>query len=154
MENPSLGWSAITAYLHYLGLMLSFGALGVEVFHLKPEMSLTEAKRVAFADIVYGIAAVMILVTGILRVLYFGKGSQYYLSNPFFHVKMGIFVVVGLLSLYPTVTFIFWFRDFQKNESPKLEAGKAKLLSSLIKAELLGFTLIPLFASIMARITL
>ncbi|BFM38104.1 DUF2214 family protein [Synechocystis sp. LKSZ1] len=154
MENPNLWWGALTAYLHYLGLMLSFGALGVEVFHLKPEMSLTEAKRVAFADIVYGIAAVMILVTGVLRVLYFGKGSDYYLNNPFFYVKVGIFVVVGLLSLYPTITFIFWFRDFQKNEVPKLDMGKAQLLSNLIKGELLGFTLIPLSASIMARMTL
>ncbi len=154
MENPTVWWSAITAYLHYLGLMLSFAALGVEVFHLKPEMTLTEAKRVAFADIVYGIAAVMILVTGVLRVMYFGKGSDYYLNNPFFYVKIGIFVVVGLLSLYPTVTFIFWFRDFQTNQVPKVETVKVNLLSNMIKAELVGFSLIPLFASIMARMTM
>jgi putative membrane protein len=144
--------SAIVAYLHYLGFMLSFAALGIELFYLKPDFKLEEAKKVAFADIVYGISAVMILVTGILRVMYFGKGTEYYLNNPFFYIKIGIFIIVGLLSLYPTITFIFWFKDFLKEETPKLEENKINLLSWLIKGEIAGFILIPLLAAIMARI--
>lgn len=42
--------SSVTAYFHYLGFMLAFAAQTLEVFNLKPEMTLDEAKRVAFAD--------------------------------------------------------------------------------------------------------
>lgn len=144
--------NSVVAYLHYLGFMLAFAALTIEIFNLKKEMTLDEAKRVAFADAAYGAAATIILITGILRVLYFGKGTEYYLSNPFFYAKIGIFILVSLFSLYPTFTFLTWIKDFQINKPPSLEIAKINRLSWLIKGELFGFTLIPLFAAIMARI--
>ena len=143
--------SSITAYFHYLGFMFAFAALTVEVFNFKPKITLDEAKRVAFADAVYGIAAITILITGILRVVCFGKGTDYYLSNPFFYAKIGVFIIVSLLSLYPTFTFIFWFKDFRKDQTPSLELSKVTLISWLIKGELLCFTVLPLLAAVMAR---
>lgn len=145
--------NAIIAYFHYLSFMISFTALGVEFFNFKKEMSLTEAKRVAFADIVYGISATIILITGILRVMYFGKGSDYYLNNPFFWTKVAIFIVVALLSIYPTITFISWFKSFREEKTPTIDLPQVNRIGWMIKAELFGFSLIPLFAAIMARIT-
>ncbi|BAZ83662.1 DUF2214 family protein [Sphaerospermopsis kisseleviana CS-549] len=141
----------IVAYLHYLSFMLCFGALTLEAFTLKKELSLHEAWRIVIADAVYGISAVGILVTGILRVLYFGKGTEYYLNNPFFYVKVTIFLLVGLLSIYPTVSFINWVKDLLQNQSPKLDSIKLDRLLLLIRVELVGFILIPLLATIMAR---
>jgi len=34
------------------------------------------------------------------------KGSAFYFGNPFFNAKMALFVLVGLISIYPTVRFI------------------------------------------------
>ncbi|BAW97494.1 hypothetical protein NIES970_24460 [[Synechococcus] sp. NIES-970] len=146
--------SAIVAYLHYLGLMLSFAALFVEALFFKKDISLKEAKLVGIADGVYGLAASTILVTGILRVLYFGKGSAYYLNNTLFWVKIAIFIVVGLLSLYPTVTFIFWWvKDLIKDQVPAISEVQHTLITWSIRGELLGFCLIPLMAALMARIS-
>jgi putative membrane protein len=145
--------SSITAYFHYLGFMLAFAALTVEVFNLKPEMTLDEAKRVAFADAAYGIAATAILITGILRVLYFGKGTDYYLNNPFFYAKMGVFILVSLFSLYPTFTFISWIKMLQAGEIPQVELPKINRISWLIKGELVCFTVLPLLAAVMARMS-
>jgi putative membrane protein len=146
--------SAIVAYLHYLGLMLSFAALFTEALFFKKDISLKEAKLVGIADIVYGIAASTILVTGILRVLYFGKGSAYYLDNSIFWVKIAIFIGVGLLSLYPTVTFvIWWIKDLIKDQTPVISDTQHTLITWSIRAELLGFCLIPLTAALMARIS-
>lgn len=145
--------SSITAYFHYLGFMLAFAALTVEVFNLKPEMTLDEAKKVAFADAAYGIAATAILITGILRVLYFGKGTDYYLSNPFFYAKMGVFVIVSLFSLYPTFTFLSWIKMLQAGEIPNVEIPKINRISWLIKGELVCFTILPLLAAVMARMS-
>lgn len=95
----------------------------------------------------------MILVTGILRVIYFGKGTDYYLNNPFFYTKIAIFILVSLLSLYPTFTFIFWFKDLSNEQAPKLELSQVNRISWLIKGELFGFILIPFLAAVMARMT-
>ncbi|ANV85116.1 hypothetical protein AWQ21_12450 [Picosynechococcus sp. PCC 7003] len=147
--------SALVAYLHYLGLMLSFVALCLEALFFKKDISLKEAKLVGIADGVYGLAASTILITGILRVLYFGKGSAYYLNNTLFWVKIAIFIVVSLLSLYPTITFILWWiKDLAKEQAPTISPIQQTLITWLIRAELLGFCLIPLTAALMARMSI
>lgn len=143
--------SAVTAYLHYLGFMLAFGALVVESQTLKKDLSLQEAWRVLTADAIYGLSATTILVTGILRVLYFGKGTDYYLGSSVFYVKVGIFILVSLLSLYPTFLFVSWVKGLRHGTPPNLELTQVQWLSRFIKAELVGFALIPLFAALLAR---
>lgn len=147
----SLWASAITAYLHYLSFMLSFGALAIEGLTLKPDLSLKEAWRVLIADGVYGIAATGVLATGILRVLYFDQGKAFYLSNPVFYAKVAIFLVVGTLSLYPTVSFLRWIKALRAGEVPSLEQPQVNRLLWLIRIELVGFAMIPLLAALMAR---
>jgi len=143
--------SAITAYLHYLGFMIAFGALVIEHLTLKKDLSLAEAWRVVIADGTYGLSATTILVTGILRVIYFGKGTDYYLSSPVFYTKISIFIVISLLSLYPTFTFLTWIKDLRNKQTPKLELPQVQRLTWLIRGELAGFIIIPLFAAILAR---
>lgn len=142
--------STIVAYLHYLSFMLCFSALVLEAFNLKKELSLNEAWKIIIADAVYGISATIVFVTGILRVVYFGKGINYYLINPAFYVKVALFLAVGSLSIYPTVSFIGWVKDVQQGRVPKLELQKLNRLIWLIRIELIGFILIPLLATIMA----
>lgn len=147
--------SVIVAYLHYLSFMLSFAALIVELFHLKKDISVGSAKIVGIADGVYGMAATTVLVTGVLRVMYFGKGAAYYMDNTLFWVKVGIFIAVGLLSLYPTITFITWWpKKLLNNEAPEIGDRQFKILSWSIKGEVAGFIFIPLFAALMARISI
>ena len=143
--------SAITAYLHYLGFMIAFGALVIEHLTLKKDLSLSEAWRVVIADGIYGLSATTILVTGILRVIYFGKGTDYYLSSPVFYTKISIFIVISLLSLYPTFSFLTWIKDLRNEQTPKLELLQVQRLTWLIRGELAGFVIIPLFAAILAR---
>ena len=143
--------SAITAYLHYLGFMLAFGALVVESQNLKKDISLAQAWTLVIADAIYGLSAIMILGTGILRVIYFGKGSDYYLNSPVFYTKVGIFIIVGLLSLYPTFSFLSWIKNLRENKPPHLELPQLQRLSWLIRGELIGFAFIPLFAAMLAR---
>ncbi len=143
--------SAITAYFHYFGFMIAFASLIVENLTFKEKLSLDESKRIVIADICYGLAAVIILVTGILRVLYFGKGSDYYLDNPVFYIKVGLYLLVGLVSLYPTITFILWVRDLQNNQVPTLGINQVNIISYILKFEIVGFSLLPLLAAILAR---
>ncbi|WP_448514462.1 DUF2214 family protein [Parathermosynechococcus lividus] len=147
----SLWSSAAIAYLHYLSFMVAFAALVVEHLTLRKELELKQAWRLVITDGLYGIAAITVLVTGILRVLYFGKGTAYYLSNPVFHLKVGFFILVGLLSLYPTISFLLWLKPLRQGQVPTLELAAVQRLTWAIRAELALLSGIPLLAAMMAR---
>ncbi|WP_448534552.1 DUF2214 family protein [Parathermosynechococcus lividus] len=147
----SLWSSAAIAYLHYLSFMVAFAALVVEHLTLRKELELKQAWRLVITDGLYGIAAITVLVTGILRVLYFGKGTAYYLSNPVFHLKVGFFILVGLLSLYPTISFLLWLKPLRQGQVPTLELAVVQRLTWVIRAELAFLSGIPLLAAMMAR---
>ena len=87
----------------------------------------------------------------IVRVLYFGQGSEFYTQNPMFWVKIGTFVVVGLLSLYPTITYVLWMIPLRKGELPQVSQALVSRLGWMINIELVGFASIPLLATLMAR---
>lgn len=151
-EKDKFMWlSAIAAYLHYLGFLLIFAALTVENFTLKKELTVDEAKKIVLADAVYGLSATVVFITGMLRVMYFGKGADYYLSNPVFYAKIILFSAIGAISLYPTVSFFSWVKNLRVGQPPTLELAKFSRISWLVKAELCGLVLLPLLAALMAR---
>ena len=143
--------SASIAYIHYLSFMVCFGALIYERISLKPSPNRYEAISMVAADIVYGIAGIALLVSGIYRVIKFGKGSEFYTQNPIFWTKIIIFTFVGSLSLYPTVTYVLWAIPLSKGNLPKVTEDLVSRLKLIINIELLGFASIPFLASLMAR---
>ena len=143
--------SAFVAYIHYLSIILCFGALIYERLSLKTDPNRTEAISMVIADVVYGIAGLSLLISGILRVKYFGETPEFYTHNPIFWLKVGIYVFIGLLSLYPTTTYILWAIPLSKNQLPLVGENLVLRLRLLINIELFGFCLIPLFATLMAR---
>ena len=149
--EPLILKSAGIAYIHYLSFMFCFAALVVERKVLKPDPSREEAITILISDVIYGLAGLSLLISGILRVLYFGQGSQFYTENPLFWIKVGIFLVVGLLSLYPTINYLLWIIPLRKGEVPKLSDKLCKRLGLILNFELIGFASLPLLATFMAR---
>lgn len=143
--------SAFVAYGHTIGIMVIFAALVTETLTLRQELTLQQAWRISIADGVYGLAATLVLVTGILRVLFFGKGTDYYLHQPVFWAKVAVFGVVSLLSVVPTVSFIRWIAPLRAQRPPTLSQPQVSRLQLLIRLELMGVAVIPLLASMMAR---
>ena len=143
--------SAIVAYIHYLGIILCFGALLYERIFLKVDLNKKEVINMIVADVIYGIAGLAILITGILRVKYFGQGGEFYLNNPIFWLKVSVYGIVGLLSLYPTTTYILWAIPLSKNELPTITDNIVKRFKFLINTELACFAMIPFLATLMAR---
>ena len=143
--------SAFVAYFHYLGIILCFGALLYERIFLKENLNRKEVINMIVADVIYGIAGLAILITGILRVKYFGQGGEFYLNNPIFWFKVSVYVIVGLLSLYPTTTYILWAIPLSKNELPIISDNLVKRFKFIIGTELACFAMIPFLATLMAR---
>ena len=143
--------SASVAYIHYLSFMICFGALIYERISLKINPNRRESISMVIADIIYGIAGIALLTSGIYRVIKYGQGADFYTQNPIFWTKIIIFALVGSLSLYPTITYILWAIPLSKGKLPKVTSNLVERLKLIISIELVGFSLIPLFATLMAR---
>jgi putative membrane protein len=141
----------ITAYLHFLSIMALMAMLLAEHVMLQPHMTQLHIKRLAIIDLGYGMAAVAVLMTGVLRFAYFGKGMPYYLGNPLFLVKVGLFLLIALISIYPTVTFLSWRRLINGGQHPDVNTKRITRLRYLVRLELGLLLIIPLLAVLMAR---
>tara|TARA_Y100001968_G_scaffold35864_1_gene27486 strand:- start:155 stop:490 length:336 start_codon:yes stop_codon:yes gene_type:complete len=104
-----------------------------------------------FADIVYGLAGIFLLISGVHRVTKFGQGAEFYTQNPVFWTKIILFGLVGSLSLYPTVTYVLWAIPISKGKLPEVSENLVSRLRTIINIELVGFASIPFIATLMAR---
>src|SRR5690606_32229078 len=93
----------------------------------------------------YGLGAMITLSFGLLLWLVVGKPAAFYSSNPIFIAKVGLFVVVGLMSIYPTV----FFMKNRNNTAAIITLPKTLLITK--RLELLFLTVLPLLAVLMAR---
>lgn len=144
--------SALAAYGHYLGLLVIMGCLVTERLLIREDMSEESFDLVAIADGVYGIAGVLVTVTGYLRVTQYAKGWEFYQHEPVFWLKMFLFCVTGAASFFPTTKIIQ--RAVAKRSDPTVAPMSPKLIArmtSIINAELLAIVSIPLTATLMAR---
>lgn len=142
---------AVAAYLHFLSIFVLFALLALEHRLFKLPLDLERARSLVRIDLAYGLAAGAVLVTGLARVVWYGKGLDYYLQNSMFHAKMGLFVLIALLSGFPTFVFLNWRNALKAGQVPQVSPGKAKAVIMVIRLELLLALLLPLFAVLMAR---
>ena len=143
--------STLFAFLHHLAAFTLVAALAVEFTLIRQELTLASARRLQITDMVLGIAAGLLLIVGLCRVFFFEKGSDYYFHSQAFLAKFSIFILVGLLSIIPTVEFLSWNKPLRDGEGPDVSARKLRLVTAVIHGELLAIVLILLCAAIMAR---
>jgi len=139
------------AFLHHLCAFTLVSALAIEFTLIRQELTLASARRLLVTDIVYGIAAGALLVVGLLRVFFFEKGADYYFHSHAFLTKLSLFVVVGLLSIIPTMEFLSWRGAVKASQVPAIDARKLRRVTAVIHAELAAIVVILLCAAIMAR---
>lgn len=131
--------------LHFAAIFVLAGALIVENMALKPEINGEDARNLAKVDAVYGVSAVLILLFGLTLWLWVGKPSEFYSTNPLFQIKLGLFIAVAILSIYPTLFFI----KHRRSEQDAIIVPRA--VATVIKIELLLLVCIPVLAFLMAR---
>jgi putative membrane protein len=143
--------SALMAFLHHLAAFTVVGALAVEVALFKLPLTVVQARRVQRADQIFGAAATMLLVVGLLRVAYFEKGAAYYFANAFFLTKLTLFILAALISIYPTVLFISWNKALEQGEVPAVTPQAATRARMCMMLELTAILGILFCAPFMAR---
>jgi putative membrane protein len=143
--------SAFFAFLHHIAAFMVFATMFVEFILLKGEIDLRSAQRLLRVDAMFGMSAGLVVVIGIVRVVWFEKGVDYYLHSVPFILKMTLFVIVGLLSIYPTVKFMSWRPAIKQGQAPAVDAATLSSLRKVLHAELAGVFVLILMAAMMAR---
>ncbi len=148
--------SSLVASLHFLALGIGFGALiargiAMRKVNTLPSQKKEGLRRLFFADNAWGVAALIWITTGLSRA--FGgleKGTAYYLANPLFHLKLGLFALIFVLELWPMILFVRWrIRLIKGQELKNLSVlSKLKWINDL---EVMLITAIVFVASAMAR---
>jgi putative membrane protein len=138
-------------YLHYIGIMVLMGSLIAEHLFLKPSINNEQIKSLATVDMIYVISAILVLVTGLLRWFVYGKGYDFYMNTSLFHIKLTLFIVIAIISLFPTVKIYKWNRQVKKGEIPDIREKSIKKLLMLVRVELLLLCIIPMLAVLIGR---
>jgi putative membrane protein len=142
--------SAVVSSLHLLALALGLPAVFLRGRALRGSLDAEGLRRLLAADNVWGVAALLWIVTGLLRA--FGgleKGADFYLHSPLFWTKMALFLVVLLLEIRPMATFIRWRIRLGRGEA--IDTRTARTLYTLNHVELAIVVVMVFVASLMAR---
>jgi len=143
--------SALIAFAHFFAFFALTAALMLQLTLLSDSISVAIARRIQRADRVYGMSAILILIFGLLRVVYFEKGADYYFGNTFFLLKIGLFIILGLLSIFPTICYLRWNPELKLDIAPELSIREVQKLRKIIHSELVVILGILLCASLMAK---
>lgn len=133
-------------YLHFISLFAMVSCIATQHFMITKEMSRASLRKVLMLDRIYGLSAVVVVIAGLTLWFWAGKPAEYYSKNWILHLKVGMFILVGLLSIIPT-RFLFRHRKGDPSDIVVVPMS----VKRVIRLELLLVFLIPLLASLMAN---
>ena len=139
------------AALHHLLVFALTAMLVAQAVLLRGDLRADTVGRLAELDAGYGLTAGLLLAIGACRVVFGIKGADFYLHNPWFHAKVGAFVLVGLLSIIPTVRYARWRKAQKTRPGFVPDAAALAKTRTILRIELAGLAVIFVLAAAMAR---
>ncbi|AKJ26912.1 DUF2214 family protein [Caldimonas brevitalea] len=142
---------SLLAYAHFTAILGLVVFLTSEAALCRSEwMNAAVVRRLVRVDLLYLVAAMAVLLTGVARTVWGYKGIGWYWSQPLLHLKLTLFVVIGVLSIRPTLMFARWRKTLAATGAlpPEAEVRSARRWV-MIEAHLL--ILVPLAATMLAR---
>ena len=142
---------SLLAYAHILAILTMVVFLASEAALCRTEwLNAAVVEMLGKIDLIYGLSAATVLLTGVARAWWGIKGTAWYWTNPLLHLKLTLFVVIGLLSIKPTLMFIRWRREL-RSSGQLPDATQIKLARRLVMVQAHMLPLIPLAAVFLAR---
>ncbi len=142
--TPALSY-ILLRYLHFIAIFFLAGALVIENMAVSDKLNREDVRNLAKVDAVYGLSAGLVFLIGLVLWRWVGKGAEFYSANPLFYIKLGLFLLIALLSIYPTVFFLRHRRGTAESISVP------SVLIWILRIEMLLLLCIPVFAVLMAR---
>ena len=142
---------AILAYLHFIAIFILFGFLTAETVIIRRPLDASSIRLLGRLDLWYFGAAIVVLLTGFLRLGFGAKGPEFYLASWPIYVKVSLFVLIAVISIAPTLAFIRWRRALDHDPAWKVPDDEHRRYRKLVMAEVHLAAAIPAFAVIMSR---
>ena len=142
---------ALLAIFHHICVFGLFVILATELALVRPGISAETIFRVARIDMFYGILAGLTLIVGTLRVIYGVKGIAFYIHNPLFWAKLGLFAIIGLLSIPPTLNYMRWRKALRADPNALPDIASIQSTRKLIAIQHALLFILPILAAMMAR---
>ena len=140
----------VLATLHLLALGIGLGSAFARGAALARVSQPNALRRVLVADAFWGLAALIWISTGLIRAFGgFEKGTEYYLNNSLFWVKMSLLGVILVLEVLLMVRITTWRLQLRDGSEPDL--ASAGLLSRLSYAQVVVVVAMVAVATAMAR---
>ncbi|MFG6447723.1 DUF2214 family protein [Roseateles sp. BYS180W] len=142
---------ATLAAVHFLAIMTLVVFLGSQAALCRTEwLNAAVVHRLVRLDLLYAVAALLVLASGLARAYWGMKGGAWYWSQPLLHAKLTVFVLIGLLSLRPTLRFRQWRRQLlQTGALP--EAAEVQSTRRWVMWEAHLLMLLPVLGALLAR---
>lgn len=136
---------------HFLLAFTLVAILAAQSALIRPGITASSLGLAANLDRVYGANAVLLLGVGFARVFLGTKGSSFYLSNPLFWTKIGLFTAVAILSIPPTLRLIRWSKQARLQTAFLPSDEQVRRIQWWLRAEVFVLLFIPFVAAAMAR---
>lgn len=142
---------AILAFLHYTAIFMLFGFLVAGAMLFRATLDGKTIRLLGRLDLWYFGSAIAALVTGFLRLVFGARGPDFYLNAWPIYAKVGLFLVIAVVSVTPTLTFIKWRRALDHDPNWQVPEGERQRMRRLVMVQLHLAAAIPLIAVVMAR---
>ncbi|WP_162823720.1 DUF2214 family protein [Lysobacter sp. TY2-98] len=141
----------LLASLHHLLVVGLIAMLAGQMTLLRGTPDALTLQRLGKLDRGYGSTAGLLLVVGLLRVFHGIKGEDFYLHNPWFHAKLGAFLLAAVISIAPTVAYTRWRKALRDDASWRPDAATWSRAGVLVRVQLGLVLVIVVAAAGMAR---
>jgi putative membrane protein len=142
---------SLLAYAHFMAIFSLIVFVTSEAALCRPEwLNAAVVRRLARLDRIYAGAAVAVLLTGLARTYWGAKGMGWYWHQPLLHIKVTLFVIMGLLSIKPTMAFIRWRKQLDATGALPSD-DEVRGIRRLIMIQAHIVVIIPLAATMLAR---
>jgi putative membrane protein len=142
--------SAVVSAFHLLALAVGLPSVFLRGRALRAPLDGAGLRRLFVADLWWGIAFIVWLITGLARA--FGgleKGSEFYLRSSLFWLKIALIVAITVLEIWPMAAFIGWRRAVARGQLP--DTSSARTLYVVDHIQMVLVVVIVFVAAFMAR---
>ena len=146
-----MDWDLFLAAAHHLAVFALVAVFAAEFALVRPGLAGPRLAQLARLDAAYGAMAALVVAVGLCRIFFGAVDAGYYWGNHAFWGKMAAFLIMGLLTIPPTLSIRRWrdaSKDVQGYEPP---AGEIAASRRFIHLQAGALVLIPIFAAAMAR---
>jgi putative membrane protein len=143
--------TALLAALHHIAVVTLLGCTLMSIVRWRQPFDLSSARRLRAMDRLNGMAATLILLVGLVRVLYFEKGAAYYFHNGPFIAKLTVYGLASVLSLVPTLEMVRWRVPLKQRRLPSLSPQKLTRLRRVAHLQLGCLVAMMVCANLAAR---